>query len=74
METHQLLQYYSESAGDVKYLIGIAKFNVPKTVDNASTGMQAQFRVTKGLIVDFADNTVAFGLQEFKVVTTITTD
>ena len=65
---------YSESAGDVKYLIGIAKFNVPKTVDNASTGMQAQFRVTKGLIVDFADNTVAFGLQEFKVVTTITTD
>ena len=65
---------YSEAAGDVKYLIGIAKFNESKTVNTASTGMQAQFRVTRGLILDFAYNTIAFGLQEFKVVTTITTD
>ncbi|MDA9096931.1 hypothetical protein N9J50_01210 [Methylophilaceae bacterium] len=33
---------YSEAAGDVKYLIGIAKFNESKTVNTASTGMQAQ--------------------------------
>ena len=65
---------YSESAGDVKYLIGIAKFNESKIVNTASTGMQAQFSVTRGLLLDFADNTIAFGLQEFKVVTTITTD
>ena len=65
---------YSDAAGDVKYLIGIAKFNESKTVNTASTGMQAQFRVTRGLKLDFADNTIAFGLQEFKVVTTITTD
>ena len=65
---------YSDAAGDVKYLIGIAKFNESKIVNTASTGMQAQFSVTRGLLLDFADNTIAFGLQEFKVVTTITTD
>ena len=68
---------YSESAGAVKYLIGIAKFNESKTVNSASTGMQAQFRVTRGLNVDFTSVspvTVNFGLNEFKVVTTITTD
>mgnify|MGYP007072421490 CR=1 FL=1 len=67
---------YSESAGDVKYLIGIAKFNNPKTLNNDSTGMQAQFVVTRALNVAFDINTgdVNFGLNEFKVLTEITTD
>jgi hypothetical protein len=71
---------YSETAGDVKYLIGVAKFNEPKTVNNASTGMQAQYRVTRGLNANFsappltASDEVDFTLQEFKVITTITTD
>jgi hypothetical protein len=71
---------YSETAGDVKYLIGIAKFNEPKAVNDASTGMQSQYRVSRGLNVDFtlppatASNEVNFNLQEFKVITTITTD
>jgi hypothetical protein len=66
---------YSESAGDVKYLIGIAKFNEPKTVNTASTGMQAQFVVTRALSVGFIDgNGVNYGLNEFKVLTEITTD
>ena len=69
---------YSETAGDVKYLIGIAKFNEPKTVNDASTGMQSQYRVSRGLKVDFTVvggvQEVNFNLQEFKVITTITTD
>ena len=67
---------YSESAGDVKYLIGIAKFNNPKTLNNDSTGMQAQFVVTRALNVAFDINTgaVNFGLNEFKVLTEVTTD
>ena len=66
---------YSENAGDVKYLIGIAKFNEPKTVNTASTGMQAQFVVTRALSVGFIDgNGVNYGLNEFKVLTEITTD
>jgi len=69
---------YSETAGDVKYLIGIAKFNEPKAVNDASTGMQSQYRVSRGLNVDFTVvngvQEVNFNLQEFKVVTTITTD
>ena len=66
---------YSESAGDVKYLIGIAKFNEPKTVNTASTGMQAQFVVTRALSVGFSDgNVVNYGLNEFKVLTEITTN
>jgi hypothetical protein len=66
---------YSESAGDVKYLIGIAKFNEPKTVNTASTGMQAQFVVTRALSAGFIDgNGVNYGLNEFKVLTEITTD
>jgi hypothetical protein len=66
---------YSETAGHVKYLIGIAKFNEPKTVSNASTGMQAQFVVTRALSVGFSDgNRVNYGLNEFKVLTEITTD
>ena len=69
---------YSETAGDVKYLIGIAKFNEPKTVNDASTGMQSQYRVSRGLNVDFTVvggvQEVNFNLQEFKVITTITTD
>ena len=66
---------YSETAGHVKYLIGIAKFNEPKTVNTASTGMQAQFVVTRALSVGFSDgNRVNYGLNEFKVLTEITTD
>jgi hypothetical protein len=69
---------YSEAAGDVKYLIGIAKFNEVETVNDDSTGMQAQYRVSRGLKVDFTEisgvQEVNFNLQEFKVVTTITTD
>ena len=66
---------YSETAGHVEYLIGIAKFNEPKTVSNASTGMQAQFVVTRALSVGFSDgNVVNYGLNEFKVLTEITTD
>jgi len=69
---------YSENAGDVKYLIGIAKFNVSKVVNDDSTGMQSQYRVSRGLNVDFTVvngvQEVNFNLQEFKVVTTITTD
>jgi hypothetical protein len=69
---------YSETAGDVKYLIGIAKFNEPKMVNDASTGMQSQYRVSRGLNVDFTVvggvQEVNFNLQEFKVITTITTD
>jgi len=69
---------YSETAGDVKYLIGIAKFNETKAVNDDSTGMQSQYRVSRGLNVDFTVvngvQEVNFNLQEFKVVTTITTD
>ena len=66
---------YSEDAGDVKYLIGIAKFNNPKTLNSDSTGMQAQFVVTRALDINFsAGNVVSFGLNEFKVLTEITTD
>jgi hypothetical protein len=66
---------YSETAGDVKYLIGIAKFNNPKTLNSDSTGMQAQFVVTRALNVDFnALFQLNYGLNEFKVLTEITTD
>ena len=66
---------YSEDAGDVKYLIGIAKFNNPKTLNSDSTGMQAQFVVTRALNVDFnALFQLNYGLNEFKVLTEITTD
>jgi hypothetical protein len=66
---------YSETAGHVKYLIGIAKFNNPKTLNSDSTGMQAQFVVTRALDIDFSPgNVVSFGLNEFKVLTEITTD
>ena len=49
-------------------------------MNDTSTGMQAQYRVSRGLNVDFtlppatASNEVNFNLQEFKVITTITTD
>ena len=49
-------------------------------MNNASTGMQAQYRVTRGLNANFsappltASDEVDFTLQEFKVITTITTD
>jgi len=62
------------------FFLCIAKFNEPKTVNNASTGMQAQYRVTRGLNANFsappltATDEVDFTLQEFKVITTITTD
>jgi hypothetical protein len=68
---------YSETAGDVKYLIGIAKFNDPKTLNSDSTGMQAQFVVTRALnigIVGGGPRMVNFGLNEFKVLTEVTTD
>ena len=66
---------YSENAGEVKYLIGIAKFNNPKTLNSDSTGMQAQFVVTRALNVDFnALFQLNYGLNEFKVLTEITTD
>ena len=68
---------YSETAGDVKYLIGIAKFNDPKTLNSDSTGMQAQFVVTRALnigIVGGGPRMVNFGLNEFKVLTEITTE
>ena len=66
---------YSENAGDVKYLIGIAKFNNPKTLNSDSTGMQAQFVVTRALNVDFnGSGQLNYGLNEFKVLTEITTD
>ena len=62
---------YSTSAGEVKYLIGIAKFSSSKTVDDASSAMEASFRVTRGLNIDFTSTTVGFGLNEFKVLTTV---
>ena len=65
---------YSETAGDVKYLIGIAKFNNPKTLNSDSTGMQAQFVVTRALNISIDGGEVNFGLNEFKVLTEITTD
>jgi hypothetical protein len=65
---------YSEDAGDVKYLIGIAKFNNPKTLNSDSTGMQAQFVVTRALNISIDGGEVNFGLNEFKVLTEITTD
>ena len=66
---------YSEDAGDVKYLIGIAKFNNPKTLNSDSTGMQAQFVVTRALNVFFNESgELNYGLNEFKVLTEITTD
>jgi hypothetical protein len=75
---HQLIQFTQKAAGDVKYLIGIAKFNETKVVNDDSTGMQSQYRVSRGLNVDFTlvngVQEVNFNLQEFKVVTTITTD
>ena len=49
-----------------------------KVVNDDSTGMQSQYRVSRGLNVDFTVvngvQEVNFNLQEFKVVTTITTD
>ena len=66
---------YSEDAGDVKYLIGIAKFNNPKTLNSDSTGMQAQFVVTRALNVFFNESgQLNYGLNEFKVLTEVTTD
>jgi hypothetical protein len=62
---------YSSSSGDVKYLIGIAKFSSSKTVTDASTAMEAQFRVTRGLKVDFVGSNVNYNIQEFKVLTTV---
>jgi len=65
---------YSENAGDVKYLIGIAKFNESKILNNDSSGMQAQFVVTRALDISIVGGEVNFGLNEFKVLTEITTD
>ena len=65
---------YSEAAGDVKYLIGIAKFNESKILNTNSSGMQAQFVVTRALNISIAAGEVNFGLNEFKVLTEITTD
>ena len=65
---------YSENAGDLKYLIGIAKFNESKILNNDSSGMQAQFVVTRALNISIDGGEVNFGLNEFKVLTEITTD
>jgi len=62
---------YSSDTGDVKYLIGIAKFSSSKTVTDATTAMEAQFRVTRGLKIDFTGTTVNYNIQEFKVLTTV---
>ena len=62
---------YSSSAGDVKYLIGVEKFTTSKTVSDSTSAMEAQFRVTRGLKIDFTSTTVNYNLQEFKVVTDV---
>jgi len=63
---------YSGDAGDVKYLIGVAKYGTAKTVTDATKTMEAQFRVTRGLNVGFnGDGDVNFGINEFKVFTDI---
>lgn len=62
---------YSSDSGDVKYLIGIAKFSSSKTVTDSTSTMEAQFRVTRGLKVDFVGGGINFNIQEFKVLTTV---
>ena len=58
----------------MKYLIGIAKFNESKILNNDSSGMQAQFVVTRALDISIVGGEVNFGLNEFKVLTEVTTD
>ena len=62
---------YSAAVGDVKYLIGVAKFTSSKTVSDSTSAMEAQFRVTRGLKIDFTSTQVNYNLQEFKVVTDV---
>ena len=65
---------YSSSPGDVKYIIGVAKYNTPIVVNDNTQGGEAQIRVSRGLkIYFFSDgggDRVNFGLQEFKTLTT----
>ena len=46
--TKRFFRYYSVTTGNVKYLIGIAKFNESKAVNDDSTGMHFQHRVSIG--------------------------
>lgn len=63
---------YSSTSGNVKYLLGVAKFSSAKTVTDATSTMEAQFVVTRGLSISFpATNIVNFGINEFKVITTV---
>jgi hypothetical protein len=63
---------YSSGSGNVKYLLGVAKFSSAKTVTNSTSSMEAQFVVTRGLSISFpATNIVNFGINEFKVITTV---
>ena len=65
---------YSSSPGDVKYIIGVAKYNTPIVVNDNTQGGEALIRVSRGLkIYFFSDgggDRVNFGLQEFKTLTT----
>jgi hypothetical protein len=61
----------SGASNKVKYLIGVAKFTSPKKVSDATEAMEAQFRVTRALNVGISGGTVTFGMNEFKVITTV---
>ncbi len=63
---------FSSAPGDVQNMLGIATFINPVKVDDNSSAMVVEFKVTRGLTVDFRNPTsINLYLSEFKTVTKI---
>jgi len=62
---------FGSAPGQVKKLIGFARYNTPLVFDAYTSTFEAQFRVTEGLTIDF-DNFggTAMYSSKFKVITT----
>ncbi len=62
---------FGAGAGQVKMLLGFAKFRTPITINSSTSVFEAQFRVKRGLDVQINGSQVSFYGREFKVITTV---
>ncbi len=63
---------FSNTPGDVQYMLGIATFINQVVVDDNSSAMVLEFKVTRGLTVDYRNpSSIGLYLSEFKTVTKI---
>lgn len=71
------LESYGSSVGQVKYLLGIATYNSPLVINESTSAIDTQFKVTRGFRVIYGNNIyggglanqVNLGLLEWKTVT-----